>query len=171
MIDADALKKASDAAVEMRETSKGWVAKRGRQSFTGDRSIGTYDPGTVAIGDMAKAIVEALKKARPDILLTTDVIVGFRNTELFILVDELERACSKLMVMTDDGSNGHKGFTTTALEAQIQAGGNGSRARAQLQPEPLAEQEDNDQQDRDRGHRPANRQHSFDKFFDKFSHS
>jgi dihydroxyacetone kinase phosphoprotein-dependent L subunit len=56
----DAFKKASDAAFEMRETSKGWVAKRGRQSFTGDRSIGTYDPGIVAIGDMARAITAAL---------------------------------------------------------------------------------------------------------------
>jgi len=56
----EALKKASDAAVEMRETTKGWTAKRGRQSFTGDRSAGTYDPGIVAIGDISKAIVAAL---------------------------------------------------------------------------------------------------------------
>jgi dihydroxyacetone kinase phosphoprotein-dependent L subunit len=55
-----AFKKAADIAVETRETTKSWVAKRGRQSFTGDRSIGTYDPGIVAIGEMAKAIVEAL---------------------------------------------------------------------------------------------------------------
>jgi dihydroxyacetone kinase phosphoprotein-dependent L subunit len=56
----EAFKKASDAAVEMRETTKGWTAKRGRQSFTGDRSIGTYDPGIVAVGDMSVAIVKAL---------------------------------------------------------------------------------------------------------------
>jgi dihydroxyacetone kinase phosphoprotein-dependent L subunit len=56
-----ALKRASDAAVETRETTKGWTAKRGRQSFTGDRSIGTYDPGIVAIGDMSVAIVKALE--------------------------------------------------------------------------------------------------------------
>ncbi len=49
------------AAYECRETTKQWVAKRGRQSFTGDRSIGTYDPGIVAIGEMAVAIAEALK--------------------------------------------------------------------------------------------------------------
>jgi dihydroxyacetone kinase phosphoprotein-dependent L subunit len=55
-----AFKRASDAAVECRETTKSWTAKRGRQSFTGDRSIGTYDPGIVAVGDMTKAIVEAL---------------------------------------------------------------------------------------------------------------
>ncbi|MDR1515893.1 MAG: dihydroxyacetone kinase subunit L [Synergistaceae bacterium] len=58
----DAFKKASDAAVEMRETTKDWVAKRGRQSFTGDRSIGTYDPGIVAVGDMTKAITVALSQ-------------------------------------------------------------------------------------------------------------
>ena len=57
---AEALKKASDAAVECRETTKEWIAKRGRQSFTGERSIGTYDPGIVAVGDMSKAIVAAL---------------------------------------------------------------------------------------------------------------
>jgi dihydroxyacetone kinase len=57
----EAFKLASDAAVEMRETTKSWVAKRGRQSFTGDRSAGTYDPGIVAIGDMSKAIVAALE--------------------------------------------------------------------------------------------------------------
>ena len=56
----EAFKKASDVAFEMRETTKGWVAKRGRQSFTGDRSAGTYDPGIVAVGDMSKAIVAAL---------------------------------------------------------------------------------------------------------------
>ena len=57
----DALDKAAKAAYECRETTKGWVAKRGRQSFTGDRSVGTYDPGIVAIGEMAVAIAEALK--------------------------------------------------------------------------------------------------------------
>lgn len=57
----EALDKAAEAARESRETTKQWVAKRGRQSFTGDRSIGTYDPGIVAIGEMAAAIAAALK--------------------------------------------------------------------------------------------------------------
>jgi dihydroxyacetone kinase len=56
----DAFRKAADATYETRETTKGWVAKRGRQSFTGERSMGTYDPGIVAVGDMALAICEAL---------------------------------------------------------------------------------------------------------------
>ena len=57
-----AFEKASNAAVLMRETSKDWVAMRGRQSFTGDRSSGTYDPGIVAVGEMTKAIVAALSE-------------------------------------------------------------------------------------------------------------
>ena len=57
----EAFKKASAAAVETRETTKDWVAKRGHQAFTGDRSIGTYDPGIVAIGDISIAIVKALE--------------------------------------------------------------------------------------------------------------
>lgn len=57
----EALDRAAEAACETRETTKQWVARRGRQSFTGDRSVGTYDPGIVAIGDMAAAIAEALK--------------------------------------------------------------------------------------------------------------
>ena len=42
-----------------------------------------------------------------------DMIVGFRSMDLAILLDELQNACTNLIVMTDDGSNGHKGFVTT----------------------------------------------------------
>jgi dihydroxyacetone kinase phosphoprotein-dependent L subunit len=44
-----ALRDAANAADEAAETAKSWVAKRGRQQFTGDRSSGTPDPGMVAI--------------------------------------------------------------------------------------------------------------------------
>ena len=56
-----ALDKAAEAAVACKETTKGWIAKRGRQFFTGERSIGTYDPGIVAVGVMATNIAEAMK--------------------------------------------------------------------------------------------------------------
>ena len=49
-------------------------------------------------------------------------VVGFRSKDLLILEDEF-RACSdELRIMTDDGSNGHKGFVTSALEEQLKAG-------------------------------------------------
>ena len=44
-----ALRDATAAAEEAAEKAKSWVARRGRQQFTGDRSIGTPDPGMVAV--------------------------------------------------------------------------------------------------------------------------
>ena len=51
-----------------------------------------------------------------------DVIAGFRNTDLIILEEEMKAVSSALYLMTDDGSNGNKGFVTTALEANIKNG-------------------------------------------------
>ena len=51
-------------------------------------------------------------------------IAGFRNKDLILLEEELGAVSSKLIVTTDDGSNGHKGFVTDALEAEIKAGAN-----------------------------------------------
>lgn len=50
------------------------------------------------------------------------MIVGFRNEHLIILKDELAAACTDLTIMTDDGSNGNKGFVTQALQAKLDAG-------------------------------------------------
>ncbi len=73
-------------------------------------------------GGLGIAIAYPQAKALHEVGADVDIIVGFRNTSLFILVDELQNACTNLYIMTDDGSNGHKGFTTTALEEQIKAG-------------------------------------------------
>jgi dihydroxyacetone kinase phosphoprotein-dependent L subunit len=48
----EVLKEATRVANDAIERTKGWVAKRGRQQFTGDRSRGTPDPGIVAIATM-----------------------------------------------------------------------------------------------------------------------
>ena len=53
---AAVLKQATKVATDAIEATKGWVAKRGRQQFTGDRSRGTPDPGIVAIATMMNAI-------------------------------------------------------------------------------------------------------------------
>ena len=58
-----ALQAAADAATEAIESSRGWIAKRGRQSYTGERSIGTLDPGIVAVATMMQAVAKALKEA------------------------------------------------------------------------------------------------------------
>lgn len=73
-------------------------------------------------GGLGIAIAYPQAKALHEAGADVDIIVGFRNTSLFILVDELQAACNNLYVVTDDGSNGHKGFTTTALQERIDAG-------------------------------------------------
>ena len=56
---ADVLKEASQVANEAIERTKDWIARRGRQSFTGERSCGTPDPGIVAIATMMNDICKS----------------------------------------------------------------------------------------------------------------
>lgn len=58
-----AFQSAADAATAAIEGTREWTARRGRQSFTGDRSIGTLDPGIVAVATMMQAIVKKLKES------------------------------------------------------------------------------------------------------------
>lgn len=51
-----------------------------------------------------------------------DIIAGFRSTDLIILKDEMTACSDRLIIMTDDGSNGHKGLVTDALRERIEAG-------------------------------------------------
>jgi dihydroxyacetone kinase/dihydroxyacetone kinase-like protein len=55
----DALRSASVVARQKTEEIKPWVAKRGRASYTGDRSCNTYDAGSVAIAVMAERLTAA----------------------------------------------------------------------------------------------------------------
>ena len=51
-----------------------------------------------------------------------DVISGFRNKDIVILEDEFRAVCDELVICTDDGSYGKKGFVTDALDERIQNG-------------------------------------------------
>ena len=62
---AEVLKEATQVANEAIERTKDWVAKRGRQSFTGDRSSGTPDPGIVAIATMMNDICDSFGVDKP----------------------------------------------------------------------------------------------------------
>jgi dihydroxyacetone kinase/dihydroxyacetone kinase-like protein len=55
---AEALKAASFVARAKTEEIKPWVAKRGRASYTGERSCNTYDAGSVAVAMMAETLAE-----------------------------------------------------------------------------------------------------------------
>ncbi|MBP3411536.1 MAG: sulfide/dihydroorotate dehydrogenase-like FAD/NAD-binding protein, partial [Clostridia bacterium] len=73
-------------------------------------------------GGLGVAIAYPQAKALHEAGAKVDLIVGFRSEELIILQEELTAACSDLTIMTDDGSNGHKGFVTQALEEKLKAG-------------------------------------------------
>jgi len=57
----EAFQAAAAAAMAAVEETRPWPARRGRQSYAAERSIGTLDPGIVAIAIMAKAIAAQMK--------------------------------------------------------------------------------------------------------------
>ena len=73
-------------------------------------------------GGLGTAIAYPQAKKLHSLGVKVTSITGFRNKELIILEDEISKVSDKLLVMTDDGSNGHKGFVTDALKAEIEAG-------------------------------------------------
>ncbi len=51
-----------------------------------------------------------------------DMVAGFRNKDIIMLEEEMKAASTRLFVMTDDGSNGNKGFVTAKLQELLDAG-------------------------------------------------
>ncbi|MBN2357619.1 sulfide/dihydroorotate dehydrogenase-like FAD/NAD-binding protein [candidate division KSB1 bacterium] len=60
-------------------------------------------------------ITQAMKKAGNHII----AILGARNKDLVILEKEMTKVSDEIIVTTDDGSYGRKGFVTTALQELI----------------------------------------------------
>jgi len=58
-----ALKAASVVARQKTEEIKPWVAKRGRASYTGERSCNTYDAGSIAVAMMAEHLARAWEQS------------------------------------------------------------------------------------------------------------
>ncbi len=73
-------------------------------------------------GGLGTAIAYPQAKALKEMGATVHSITGFRNKDLILLEKELEKVSDKVMVMTDDGSNGNQGFVTQALETLIKEG-------------------------------------------------
>ena len=76
----------------------------------------------VVAGGLGVAIAYPQAKALSAVGAKVDAFIGFRSTSLYILTEEFKNACDNLYIMTDDGSNGHKGFVTDALAEQLKAG-------------------------------------------------
>ena len=54
--------------------------------------------------------------------ISVDVIAGFRSKDIVILEEEFKKQCDNLIICTDDGSYGTKGFVTDALKEKIENG-------------------------------------------------
>ena len=73
-------------------------------------------------GGLGTAIAYPQAKKLHELGADVTLITGFRNKDLIILEDECRAIANKLIVATDDGSNGNQGFVTNMLENEIKAG-------------------------------------------------
>jgi len=73
-------------------------------------------------GGLGTAIAYPQAKKLHSMGADVTVITGFRDKDLIILEDELKVVSDKLIITTDDGSNGLQGFVTDRLKEQIEAG-------------------------------------------------
>lgn len=73
-------------------------------------------------GGVGCAIAYPEVKALAEQGAEVDAIVGFRNQDIVILEEEFRATGSRCFVMTDDGSNGNKGFVTVKLQELLEAG-------------------------------------------------
>ena len=73
-------------------------------------------------GGLGTAIAYPQAKKLHSMGVSVDMINGFRNKDIIIIEEECQKVCADLYTMTDDGSNGNKGFVTTKLEELIENG-------------------------------------------------
>lgn len=94
--------------------------------FVGPLGVASHFGGVksaaVIGGGLGTAIAYPQAKKLNAMGVRVDMINGFRNSDLVIIEDECKAACTNLYTMTDDGSNGNKGFVTAELEELIKNG-------------------------------------------------
>lgn len=73
-------------------------------------------------GGLGTAIAYPQAKKLHQLGAEVHVITGFRDESLIILKEELEKVSDQLIITTDDGSNGVKGFVTDRLKELLDAG-------------------------------------------------
>lgn len=94
--------------------------------FVGPLGVASHFDGVksaaVIGGGLGTAIAYPQAKKLNAMGVRVDMINGFRNSDLVIIENECKAACTNLYTMTDDGSNGNKGFVTAKLEELIKNG-------------------------------------------------
>lgn len=93
------------------------------EDFTGPLGVPSeldgYKRVCVVGGGVGAAIVLPCAKALCEKGTEVDIIAGFKNKELVILEDEFKATGGNLIVTTDNGSYGRKGFVTDILKELI----------------------------------------------------
>ncbi|NLD48151.1 MAG: sulfide/dihydroorotate dehydrogenase-like FAD/NAD-binding protein [Clostridiaceae bacterium] len=94
--------------------------------FAGPLGVASHFDGLkkVAVigGGLGTAIAYPQAKKLNSMGVEVHAITGFRNKDLIIMEKEMQAASSLLVITTDDGSNGNKGFVTDALKKLIEEG-------------------------------------------------
>ena len=72
-------------------------------------------------GGVGCAIAYPIAKEMHERGIDVTFIAGFRSADIVILKEELKAVSNKLIMCTDDGSYGEKGFTTVFLKNEIEA--------------------------------------------------
>ncbi len=73
-------------------------------------------------GGLGTAIAYPQAKKLKALGAEVTVITGFRNRDCIILEKEMQKVSDKLIITTDDGSNGVQGFVTDRLREELEAG-------------------------------------------------
>ncbi len=89
----------------------------GSPTPVGDLGTAVTVGGGIGVAEVYP-ITQALKAAGNTVI----GIIGARTRDLLILEDEMRGVCDELLVSTDDGSYGHKGFVSDVLQGLIDAG-------------------------------------------------
>lgn len=73
-------------------------------------------------GGLGTAIAYPQAKKLKELGAVVTAISGFRSKEYIILEDEMNSVSDKLIITTDDGSNGLQGFVTDRLREELESG-------------------------------------------------
>ena len=73
-------------------------------------------------GGLGTAIAYSQAKKLKELGAEVTAISGFRSKEYIILEDEMNAVSDKLIITTDDGSNGLQGFVTDRLREELESG-------------------------------------------------
>ena len=94
--------------------------------FAGPLGIPTPLEGLTKVavigGGLGTAIAYPQAKKLKELGAEVTAISGFRSKEYIILEDEMNAVSDKLIITTDDGSNGLQGFVTDRLREELESG-------------------------------------------------